>query len=511
MVRKKLPDYVFFEDCGKDCEQLIDQARQSDSVARPILIEISSATDCANRYAVDHVWYLPANIPQWNQNLAVLKTLRATTGQLRLLEERVRQDDAVARKFHTDTLCAGNIRSRFINEFFDPSEHFNGNLLLSERTVSGDLAFLLANFTGQGLATASAALPCTDIFRAMCRKGFMPTEIIASLNGKLHTLLPTRMFMAAQLIVIGQELDGVSICNCGMPELLLVDDDSGQVRHRVPSNGVPLGIAADSPLDSSPVHISLQPGDRILMMNAAFSNYGSSLPHHRRVQALLATSAGQPSGHEADPKNRALIEIQCMPELVAADNTTVGARTDPETVPALPETQNTATDRWDYRLTLEGARLARLNPVPAMITQIQELDDLASHHQNLFTLLTELYVNAIDHGLLKLDSALKKSADGFQKYFEERERRLARLQEGWITIRIRAEHNDRGARIIVQVEDSGKGFDTRRMSAGETSEPRYHGRGIVLLRELCESVNYNQAGNRVQVVYCCEEPGISGA
>jgi len=39
-------------------------------------------------------------------------------------------------------------------------------------------------------------------------------------------------------------------------------------------------------------------------------------------------------------------------------------------------------------------------------------------------ILSELFNNALDHGILKLDSSLKQHEEGMEKYFDERAKTL---------------------------------------------------------------------------------------
>lgn len=48
----------------------------------------------------------------------------------------------------------------------------------------------------------------------------------------------------------------------------------------------------------------------------------------------------------------------------------------------------------------------------------------------IFTIIKELFVNALDHGLLGLDSNIKNGPDGFSNYVVERQKRLEAMTEG---------------------------------------------------------------------------------
>ena len=86
------------------------------------------------------------------------------------------------------------------------------------------------------------------------------------------------------------------------------------------------------------------------------------------------------------------------------------------------------------------------------------LPGFARHRERLFTVLAELLTNAIDHGVLGIQSRVKHSADGFDAYYQDRDRRLAALQDGYVAVSLTHVPSASGARLIVRVEDSGPGF-----------------------------------------------------
>jgi anti-sigma regulatory factor (Ser/Thr protein kinase) len=114
---------------------------------------------------------------------------------------------------------------------------------------------------------------------------------------------------------------------------------------------------------------------------------------------------------------------------------------------------------------------------------------------DLSTVLSELYNNALDHGILLLDSKIKKEPDGFFEYFEQRMERLVQLDDGEINIQATLVPGDR--QLILRVKDSGAGFNYDTVMAGEETD--FFGRGISLVREICDTVEYSQNGTQVCV------------
>jgi anti-sigma regulatory factor (Ser/Thr protein kinase) len=116
--------------------------------------------------------------------------------------------------------------------------------------------------------------------------------------------------------------------------------------------------------------------------------------------------------------------------------------------------------------------------------------------------LSELFNNALDHGVLKLDSKLKRSEDGMEKYFEERAERLANSQTGHIQLNLKKVPGKDGNELLrIQVIDSGDGFDYERVSKDVAANTSLHGRGVVLLYHVCRSVQFFSGGSEVVVEF----------
>jgi len=154
-------------------------------------------------------------------------------------------------------------------------------------------------------------------------------------------------------------------------------------------------------------------------------------------------------------------------------------------------------DRGEWKLSLRfnGTRLRESNPVPILVSYLLEMEELEAERQALFTVMTELYVNALDHGVLGLDSRLKSDPAGFEAYFQTRESRLASLDSGYVIFNLSVEQQSTRRSILLRIEDSGKGFDYQNHDPPTTRETALSGRGILLIQDLCESLEYHGKGN----------------
>ncbi|MBI5659281.1 MAG: ATP-binding protein [Nitrosomonadales bacterium] len=153
-------------------------------------------------------------------------------------------------------------------------------------------------------------------------------------------------------------------------------------------------------------------------------------------------------------------------------------------------------------MTLAARQLQRID-VPSFVMHVVgqlEPDDkkLAAR---LFLVMSELVNNALDHGLLKMESELKHSRQGIEHYFEERAARLGRLEQGEIRIRLCKLADPARQCLIIDVRDSGEGFNHAEALSGADSGAGQarHGRGMALVRSMSGIMRYDGNGSCVHV------------
>ena len=129
------------------------------------------------------------------------------------------------------------------------------------------------------------------------------------------------------------------------------------------------------------------------------------------------------------------------------------------------------------------------------------MQGLRGQRQQLYMVFSELFSNALDHGILGLDSRLKQTADGFAKYYMEREEKLATLLEGSIRVDISHRPDASGGILTIRFEDTGDGFDYEKRTLSLESNLGHSGRGIQLLHSICDDIHYEGNGNVVKATY----------
>ena len=434
---------------------------------------------------------------------------------IRTLYSRMQRDEEIAEQVFSGAVVAGNVALEQIRSLLRPASVFSGDVMLTAFSPTRDLHVMLGDFTGHGLASALGALPASEVFRTMTAKGFSPQQILRAINNKLHNLLPTGMFLAAQFIRVSNKLDRILAFNCGMPDCFVLDGETREIKHTIISNTLPLGITTEFELSDCVQYFQVNRNDRVLLatdgVTEARNRHGEYFGINRFRNSIKESTGFEyvlegvgitldEYCQEAEQDDDiSLVEIPLIPQLLPAWDTENIAK---KGLHDATETEfDTESDSVEIQVTLRGNQLRQADPVPMLINTLQESANLKEHHRPLFTILTELFANALDHGVLNLDSKLKQGTDGFVHYFEVREELLKKAIDGHIRIGLRVHPLEHGGFIRIQIEDSGSGFDFKNRPSRPANARAFSGRGIMLVENLCESFRYFAPGNKAEALY----------
>lgn len=144
--------------------------------------------------------------------------------------------------------------------------------------------------------------------------------------------------------------------------------------------------------------------------------------------------------------------------------------------------------------------------VPALIQHLQDCMQQMGHVTEadlirISVALEEALANAVYHGNLEVDSALKNEPDdAFYKVAQQR-REEPPYNERYV--RVTATLNPEHARFVI--EDDGKGFDLAKLPdpTDTANLDKLSGRGVMLMQSFLDEVRYNDSGNQVTLVKRC--------
>ncbi|MFY8272841.1 SpoIIE family protein phosphatase [Pseudoalteromonas sp. SSDWG2] len=383
-----------------------------------------------------------------------------------------------------------------VDSHLSPAAMFNGDVFLSAVAPNGSQYFMLGDFTGHGLAAAIGALPISTIFYTMAAKNLAIGDIAKELNRSLAKLLPSHMFCAATLVEVNASAQSANFWLGGLPDGFIIDQQ-GDVLAHLESMHMALGILDDDEFERDVVHLSLRNHARIALYtdgiieaeNPSAAQYGYSrleraLKNKPRVgTSEIIADVHAFTGCEVQQDDYSVVIIDPTPHKVDEQRNKV--------ISPLPLT---------LHLDLDAQQLKKLDPIAQLIDLLTNLPGLNAHKSSLFILLSEAYNNALEHGLLGLDSQMKLSDEGFMDYYLQREQRLDELTQGKIVIDVHYVPHER--KVIFKLADSGDGFDRDAINLQQGYQS--FGRGLSLLNELAENVTYNDKGNEVNITYVIE-------
>ncbi|MDF2642979.1 MAG: response regulator receiver:ATP-binding region, ATPase-like:stage sporulation [Pseudomonas sp.] len=450
-------------------------------------------------------------------NPVVLAAKINAMNRLRLLQETVlQQRDQIARHHeyllheqrvakavfdqvaHSGCLGASNIRY-----LQSPYALFNGDLMLAAYTPAGQMHVLLGDFTGHGLPAAVGAMPLAEVFYGMTAKGYGLAEILREMNAKLKRILPVDMFCCATLLGVNIAQQQVEVWNGGLPDGYLLHGHDGEFTP-LASRHLPLGVLSVANFDTRTEVHPLAPGDRIFLLSDGVLDTANSDEEYFGAQRLRKVLV--------DNREPALLIQEILQALndfggkarddVSMLEITADAAAMPNPPPLIYSDSGASSPLdWSASFEFRAASLKRFNPLPYVVQLLLEVHGLRAQTSALHSVLAELYSNALEHGVLGLDSALKHDAAGFASYYEQRAGRLAELENGFIRLHVSVNPTATGGRLTVSIEDSGQGFDAEKILALPPVMDSLYGRGIRLVCELGQQARWSDDGRTASVEF----------
>ena len=439
---------------------------------------------------------LDAKISAFRRMREMHQTLQAQRDVIAAQHASLLQDQEVAKIIFDRVAHSGALSHSSLRYLQSPYAMFNGDILLAANRPSGEMHLLLGDFTGHGLSAAIGAMPLAEVFYAMTAKGFALRDILFELNDKLATILPVGIFCCAVLIEVNPDKGLVEIWNGGLPDVMILGP-SAELMRSVASTNLPLGVANRQRFNPQPEVMVMRPGERLLCWTDGViesRNQAGELFGEAGVHEVLDAYLGHP-GRIFDGLLGALERFHGSPE----DDVSLLQVVMPERSERIPSPRATAPPSrpqdWCLSYTYRAASIREQNPLPFLLSRLLEIPGLRPQAGALFTVLSELYSNALEHGLLRLDSAWKQDSDGFALYYQERGERLRSLVDGWIRITLNHLPTPDGGMLQIECEDSGNGFAPDRACAD------YAGRGLALVAALAQEVEVKGASSTVRVVF----------
>jgi two-component system, HptB-dependent secretion and biofilm response regulator len=448
---------------------------------------------------------LQAKIKSFNRMREMHSTMLAQRDQIIQYNNHLLQEQAVAKHVFDNVAHSGCLSANNVRYFLSSLAVFNGDVMVAAMRPSGSMMVLLGDFTGHGLPAAIGAMPLASTFYGMVPKGFSMTDILREINGKLKSILPVGIFCCATIFDINFRKRRLKIWNGGLPDCFLYHQKDASVTP-IKSTHLPLGVLSNRAFKDDCEFFELELEDRLYLwsdgIHEARNTDGDMFGEERLKQVFSQNKAAdklfdeiidgvqQFVGTGEKDDDLSLLEIRMV---------------EPEHVNAFCKdaTQRfgDAEIEWQMSFEVKPTSFKIFDPLSMLLNVLMEVPSLRGFSSTLYTILAELYTNALDHGVLKLDSSLKTTAEGFAEYYSLREERINKVAEGFVRIFITHVTNAEGGTLKVRIEDSGDGFDFSKDTTGNLKGFGYSGRGIALIEKLCSSVKYYGVGNIAEVEF----------
>ncbi|MFA6014888.1 MAG: PAS domain-containing protein [Gallionellaceae bacterium] len=454
------------------------------------------------------------------------------SGQLlqknRLLQEyseRVKEEEITAREFIRQFTALDKISDPLVQFMLKPATNFSGDMIAFARTPDNRLHVLLADSAGHGLTAALAVIPITQPFYKMTAKGFDIAAIAKDMNMHVRNYLPLPRYVACVLLSMDAESRTIQVWNGGMPPVLLLGGDGREIKHRFSSKHLPMGVVNVNNFNTAVEHFNYDGLDAsqllfcsdgatemVAISNGYPTGYDALLSKANQLQRenlldRLSDTLMIELGEQDQEDDIAIVVVQCPTE----SNIDANQAALPDAI-QLPHVisdidfSKPGRPVWEYRLTLTEQQLKRLDVVPLLVNIASQIDGDQSSSK-IYLVLAELFNNALDHGVLKLNSSLKHKGADMEEYFDERARRMNELESGQIEMHLEKYRCAAGYFMKIYFKDSGDGFDFSAIINNPEPENQRvrHGRGIRLLSGTCNALQYS--GNGSEVIAYLELPG----
>ena len=451
---------------------------------------------------------LKAKIVALNRMREANATMQQQRDHIVRYNKQLIHEQEVAKNVFDNIAHPGCVDDENIRYILSPMAVFNGDLLLASKTPSGNLIVFLGDFTGHGLPAAIGAMPVAEIFYGMSLKGFAMQEILQEINRKLVNILPVGVFCCGCMVEMDYRKQQVRVWNGGLPDAVIYSGTGDKIK-KIPSFNLPLGIIKPENFDNAIKTFDVEEGDRFYM-----SSDGILEEENSRGEMYGEEGFFRVFKENVDPENifeehKQAVNDFCESEEQGDDHSlveivfhklnpielTAGANFDACKYEVL------GPIAWEMSMDLRANALRAPSPVPVLMHILREIPALQSRSGELYTILAELYFNALDHGVLGLDSALKSSTEGFSKYYTQRAEGLEKLKSDSVKITLTHYLLSSGGVLGIIIEDSGEGFNPEEHLDKPLVTNGYCGRGIALVRSLCRSLKYGEQGSIVSAEY----------
>lgn len=394
-----------------------------------------------------------------------------------------------------------------------PHSTFNGDLVLVHEKRDGGLYILVGDFTGHGLASSIGSVPVSQAFSTLAERNSAVGVMAREFNRILYRFLPRTMFFAMTLLELNSSRTLLEVWAGGLPDAFIVSPD-GTLKRRLGSNHMPVGALEHHEFEAFVEKVELAEGDKILIytdgVNEATNPDGELFGEERLLQVICSSepdligrtlsAVKEFMQAETFQDDLSMLVVQCK-ESVRKKTEERQKGSAPDTPAEAPEgrariAQEFSLPAFHAEFHWSPDQLREPDPLQLVRSWLEHHVAIRAQKEIVLSVLSEVFNNSLDHGLLLMNSKDKEGPDGFDTYYKEREKRLKALNSGFITLEVGYE-NKHPCEILLVVRDSGRGFNYHDIDLDD-SESTF-GRGLPVIKALCTEMSFEDEGATIRL------------
>ena len=452
---------------------------------------IRLGNEIGNDYLVKPLDYdlLSAKMKSFARTVDTMRALDLSRSTIESMHEQLLDESRMAGQLISKiSLPAGMFKC--LQYTVRAGEQVSGDTVSAIEDATGRISVMLVDAAGHGLPAAVTLLLAVRCFKTMAQKGFSPAEIALEMNRQHREQFSVARYLAAAIVRYDPYDSAIEVWNGGLPPVRVSRPGFGRLLE-IGSTGFPIGVVPQSQFFPETVTAQTLLGDQVYLASDGFTEpMGvlwddiSSTPdmlsfpeiwklleghdcHDDATLCCLTCYMPQAADDDAAPPPEDLFdEGLCFPEFAAGVEFSA---------PLLRRHGSQCKDKALDALAALGFDQAARTPKFALV-------------------FTEAFANALEHGVLRMDSALKDLPDGLQNWERLRQERLAALDQGFIRVKATLDLPSRLA--YCKITDSGSGFAESALQGGSKKS----GRGIALCRSLSKSFRFADSGR--SCIFC---------
>ncbi|MFT6270266.1 MAG: serine phosphatase RsbU (regulator of sigma subunit) [Alphaproteobacteria bacterium] len=455
----------------------------------------NGADDFLNKpLSLDLLWQKMQRVHSLFVKEAKLEEQAKSLVQLLDAQER---EEKLARHVYEHISHALEAETECVDTYLQSSSVFNGDVFICDTAPNGNRFVILADATGHGLSAAISILPLVTTIKAMIRKGLSLPHIVHEANKKLCAELPDDKFVTLIGVEVNFQNQYMLLFNGGMPDIICVRHD--KTLQRIPSASLALGIMEPEDFDPGILTIETHPLRNLFFFSDGLieqqNNLGEEFGMERTMDILANWDSKEGLLSRMVNQFTLFNEMNELQDDLSICDLQIANLMEKHLYEDKSD-NNEKTGKIIANITLEGNLIAASDIIGIFDGLMRSVDVVGDLRQKAFTVFAELISNALDHGILDLDSELKNDFAGFAEYLELKEERLANIKEH-DTLAMSFTYIPSSQEMTFSIVDSGSGYTFE--TTKDIQDGALSGRGMSLINKLCNQVDVQAPGNNTSV------------